>query len=147
MNSWKEFGAQTVSHFRQCPSLTSLIDSLKFDDSAAVEQRLLAASARCEKRRAIREKELTIAATKLRPLEAETKCEEIENRKIEQVYETIRKEVARKKRSINLFRLALDPESFQVSVRNLFYISSLTKDRRIKVSRELKFNIFHVAGN
>ena len=115
MNSWKEFGAQTVSHFRQCPSLTSLIDSLKFDDSAAVEQRLLAASARCEK-------ELTIAATKLRPLEAETKCEEIENRKIEQVYETIRKEVARKKRSINLFRLALDPESFQVSVRNLFYI-------------------------
>ena len=140
MNSWKEFGAQTVSHFRQCPSLTSLIDSLKFDDSAAVEQRLLAASARCEK-------ELTIAATKLRPLEAETKCEEIENRKIEQVYETIRKEVARKKRSINLFRLALDPESFQVSVRNLFYISSLTKDRRIKVSRELKFNLFHVAGN
>ena len=127
IDKWIEIGQQSAADLQEAPALTFLYGSLnkKDDLSSTMHKSEL-------RDNVAKKKDEEAVLTKLRSKGFENRTDETENKKIEMVYDVISKEISsRNGKPVNIFRLTLDPKSFSVSVRNLFYVSSLVKDGRI----------------
>ena len=140
---WVENGKRCAANFRKAPVLSFLSGSLVGgpNNGGADADKPVAEKRKPKKGRGTKMfSDDEDDPTKLRPVKAKDATQESSDEVSDQIFEKLKQILRTKKvKKLNLFKFALHPDNFDLTVRNLFHVFALVSESKIWV-RNLLLN-------